>query len=138
MRKLLAMAALFLLFSGCITLPGGTNCGSKQDQDERDRCYSDAAVAAAIVKIDKGDALAMCNNVERSSSPFGSERDLCYMRVAEIFKDASICNNVEASGLTKSLCISKATPVRSTSVCATLFILPALSALALSAFYTRR
>lgn len=134
MRRAIIFASLLLLLAGCITLPGGTNCGSKQDQDERDRCYSDAAVAAAIIRNDTGGALAMCNNVERSSSPFGSERDLCYMRVAEIFKDTSICNGVEASGLTKSLCISKATPVRSTSLCATLFVLPALSAIALFAY----
>lgn len=137
MKKLLIIASLFLLLAGCITIPGGSDCGSKPSQGEKEKCYSDAAVAAAILRTDKADALNMCNQIEKSASPFGSERDQCYMRVAEIFKDTSICNNVESSGLTKSLCISKATPVRSTSVCATAFVLPALFALALFAYCKR-
>lgn len=137
MRKLLAIAALFILFYGCITLPGGTNCSGKQGQDERDKCYSDAAVAAALVKNDRAAALAFCDNVERSSSPFGSERDLCYMRVAEVFRDPSICENIDSLELTKSLCKSKAEPARSPRLCAPLFALPALFALALFSNFRR-
>ena len=137
MRKLLIIASLFLLLAGCITMPGGTNCGSKPSQGEREKCYSDAAAAAAILRNDKAGALNMCNRIEKNPSPFGSERDLCYMNIADIFKDTSICNNVESLGITKSLCISKATPVRSTSVCMTAFVLPALFALALFAYHRK-
>jgi hypothetical protein len=132
--RLLIVASLLLLLAGCITIPGGSDCGSKPDQGEREKCYSDAAVAAAILHNDTNGAISMCDQIERSASPFGSERDLCFMRIAEIFKKPEICNNVESSGLTKSLCISKATPVRSTSVCATAFVLPALSILLLFAY----
>ena len=132
--RLFVVAALLLLFAGCITIPQGSDCASKPDQGQRDSCYSDAAFAAAMLRSDSGGAVSLCGQIEKSSSPFGSDRDLCFMRVAEVFKDTSICDNIESSDVTKSLCVSKATPARTTSVCATAFVLPAMLALALFAY----
>jgi len=137
MRRLLFFAALSLLFAGCITIPQGSDCGGKPDQGQRESCYADAAFAAAIIHNDTGTAISMCGQIEASASPFGSDRDLCFMRIAEVLKNPAICENIESSGVTKSLCISKATPVRTTSVCATAAVLPAIAALALFAYYRR-
>ncbi len=51
MRKLLIVASLLLLLAGCITIPGSSSC-NQPSQGEREKCYSEAAYAAILLRGD--------------------------------------------------------------------------------------
>lgn len=94
-----------------------------------------AALGYAILKKDKANAVRMCGaiDVPTGDAFIGSERDRCYMQVAEALQDESICGQVELS-VTRSLCVQNASrPVRS-PLCGIAFVLPALAALAVFAY----
>ncbi|MEW5996054.1 MAG: hypothetical protein AB1657_00460 [Candidatus Micrarchaeota archaeon] len=121
---LLAVSVFLLLISGCVKIREEGDCAGL-DGAQRDSCYSDAAFGHAILG-NRDAAVRACGRIDDGIPLFGSDRDLCYMRVAEVLKDTGVCNYTEPDGessIVKNLCVNKATPVRSTSVCATAFVL---------------
>lgn len=129
-RALVVLAVAFLFaFSGCVRELQGheQNC----IQHRTATPCTNAALSRAILDDDAAGGVAMCNMIDasRGDAFIGSGKDRCYMEVARVAQDKSICRNIDPLNVfAKGLCEDLATPPKQSTFCLAMIILP-LSAL---------
>ena len=136
MKKVLFILGILsmVFLAGCFLLVGvvGNACGEIKDPVKQAHCYQGAAISASDFKLCgkikdspdtvcpkakcyyeialKKDEVNPCNYIEWEAAACGYDRNLCVADVAEKFKDATICADIEAGGrITKEECMKRVT-----------------------------
>lgn len=144
-----ALIFALILFSGCLKIKTPANCSDIKHESLFDKarlgevamCYHEVAVGQALLKKDKDAALGACENISTGNIVSKAERDNCYIDIAELLKDPTICEEIEPNILEqeplkkimqsrRDLCKQKATKKSDAKICggtvSVLFIIPLL------------
>ncbi|HNT61130.1 MAG TPA: hypothetical protein PKJ97_04085 [Candidatus Bilamarchaeaceae archaeon] len=133
-RALIALSVAFLLaFSGCV----GELMGHEQNciQNRTATPCTNAALNRAILHDDAAGGVAMCDMIDTSRADvfIGSGRDRCYMEVARVTNNESVCGNIDPlNTFARGLCEDRAAPPKQSTFCLAAAILPLFAPLLFS------